>query len=114
MGDTQPVFMRLPTSVAQELDRMTRDTGASKRDVVTRLILGEGLAVGQHEFRPGPDPSVLTAEQTAELLQVSLELVVALASAGELPGRCLGGEWRFSRAAVLQWLSSGERSESAQ
>ena len=30
--------------------------------------------------------------------------VVKLASEGELPGRRIGGEWRFSRSAVLAWL----------
>ena len=28
----------------------------------------------------------------------------ALAEAGELPGRRIGGDWRFPRAALLEWL----------
>jgi excisionase family DNA binding protein len=36
--------------------------------------------------------------------QVEETAVAELAEAGELPGRRLGGEWRFSREAVLAWL----------
>jgi excisionase family DNA binding protein len=31
--------------------------------------------------------------------------VRALAEAGELPGRRVGGDWRFAREAVLRWLA---------
>jgi excisionase family DNA binding protein len=47
----------------------------------------------------------LTAEQLAELLQVDAKTVRALAACGELPGRKLGRNWRFSRRAVLDWLA---------
>jgi hypothetical protein len=33
--------------------------------------------------------------------------VLELARAGELPGRELGGEWRFARVALLGWLGTG-------
>jgi excisionase family DNA binding protein len=36
---------------------------------------------------------------------VTAEDVEALADAGELPGRKVGGEWRFAREAVLRWLA---------
>lgn len=48
---------------------------------------------------------MLTLEQLAELLTLDVETTLALAEAGELPGRKLGEEWRFSRRAVLDWLS---------
>jgi excisionase family DNA binding protein len=47
---------------------------------------------------------VLTLEQLAQLLSLDLESVRALAEAGDLPGRRLAGEWRFSRRAILDWL----------
>jgi excisionase family DNA binding protein len=47
---------------------------------------------------------VLTPAQLADLLQVEEEAVVELAERGDLPGRKLGDEWRFSRTAVLAWL----------
>ena len=49
---------------------------------------------------------MLTLEELAELLSLDVESTRALAERGELPGRKLGEEWRFSRSAVLDWLSS--------
>jgi excisionase family DNA binding protein len=48
---------------------------------------------------------VLTAEQLAQLLQLDVRTVRSLAARGEIPGRKLGREWRFSRRAVLDWLA---------
>ena len=56
-------------------------------------------------FRPAEAPDVLTLEQAAALLQVDAAEVAALAEAGELPGRRIGGDWRFPRAALLEWLA---------
>jgi excisionase family DNA binding protein len=33
--------------------------------------------------------------------------ILELAERGELPGRRIGEAWRFSRAALLQWLAAG-------
>ena len=63
------------------------------------------LAFGRAAVSSEP-PDVLTPEQLADLLQVQLETVLKLAADGELPGRRLGEEWRFSRAAVLAWLGA--------
>ena len=49
---------------------------------------------------------MLTLEQAAALLQVDAAEVAALADAGELPGRRIGGDWRFPRAALLEWLAA--------
>src|SRR5215211_6744239 len=57
-------------------------------------------------FTPSPPPEVLTAGQAAELLQVPEPELLALAKAGSLPGRRIGERWRFSRAALIEWLSS--------
>ena len=51
---------------------------------------------------------MLSAEQAARLLQIDEALVVELAEAGTLPGRKLGDAWRFSRAALVAWLSTSE------
>jgi excisionase family DNA binding protein len=109
MSDSHALFVRLPAPAAEQLERIAHTSGASKREVVTRLILGDELTVGQHDFHPAPsDPAALTPAQAAELLQVDEPLVLELAEAGELPGRRLGSHWRFSRAALLDWLASGE------
>jgi excisionase family DNA binding protein len=66
------------------------------------------MTVGRHVFRPADQPDVLNVKQAAALLQVQEETVTELADAGELPGRKLGGEWRFARRALLTWLAGGE------
>lgn len=47
---------------------------------------------------------VLTLEETAKWLGVKPETVRQQAKAGFLPGRKIGRAWRFSRAALLEWL----------
>jgi excisionase family DNA binding protein len=63
------------------------------------------LVVGHHSFRPAEIPEVLTPAQAAALLQVDEDAVLALAEEGRLPGRRIGDEWRFGRAALVAWLS---------
>jgi len=107
MPDTTPLFVRLPVAAAERLERTAAATGASKREIVTRLITGDDTVVGHHAFRPAEPPDVLTLAQVAELLQVDAPVAAELADGGELPGRRVGGEWRFARAAVLAWLAGG-------
>lgn len=47
---------------------------------------------------------VLNAQQAAEFLGVNPYTVRAKARLGEIPGRKVGREWRFSRTALLEWL----------
>ena len=79
--------------------------------------------VGAYSFQPYDSPSpppeappeVLSAEQAGKLLQIGEAVVREMAEAGKLPGRKLGfgpgAVWRFSRAALVAWLSGPERSE---
>src|SRR3954452_20319719 len=102
----RPLYVRLPREEADRLDRAAVELRTSKRELVTRLVAQklDTLTVGHHEFRPAAADDVLTPAQAAELLQVEEAEVLALAEAGELPGRRIGGEWRFARAALLSWL----------
>ena len=105
----RPLYVRLPEQEADLIDRAATGAGVSKRQVVSQLVQrqlgsdGGGLTVGRLELRPA-DAEVLTLEQAAALLQTTDDAVRELASEGELPGREVGGEWRFSRAAILAWL----------
>jgi excisionase family DNA binding protein len=115
-ADTTALFVRLPRREADLLDRVAFEGRISKRELVTSLVqryLDEdaapsapGLTLGRHHFRPAEAPDVLTIEQAAALLQVDAAEVAALAEAGELPGRRIGGDWRFPRAALLEWLAA--------
>jgi excisionase family DNA binding protein len=51
---------------------------------------------------------IITAEQVASMLQVHVRTVYRLARRGAIPGKKLGGGWRFSRSLILQMLASDE------
>ena len=53
------------------------------------------------------EPEILTPQEAADLLRVSLLTVQRQAKAGRLPGRRVGKEWRFSRSVLLEWIGSG-------
>jgi excisionase family DNA binding protein len=85
-----------------------RRLGAEAPGALPRRVIVEAddppLVVGHHAFRPADPPEVLTPAQAAALLQVDEEAVLALAEDGRLPGRRIGDEWRFGRAALVAWL----------
>jgi excisionase family DNA binding protein len=57
----------------------------------------------------GPSASeVLTLAEAAAYLRVSENDVIGAATTQGLPGRIIGGEWRFAKAAIQQWLSVSE------
>ena len=88
---------------------------AGRRRVLVETLEPDQMVVGHHSFRPrepqqaAAGQEVLRGEQAAELLQVKPATVRRLAEQGELPGRRLEGEWRFSRAALLAWLAQPAR-----
>jgi excisionase family DNA binding protein len=88
------------------LESLRRLTGAAERRRQVTIDLGAPTpVVGHAEFRPAPPAEVLTAAEAAELLAVPEADLVALAERGEAPGRSIGGAWRFSRQALLDWLA---------
>jgi excisionase family DNA binding protein len=88
------------------LRELTGATSTMHRRVTVDLG-ADAPVVGHADFRPLPPAEVLDAAQAAELLAVEEEAIVELAERGELPGRRIGDAWRFSRAALLQWLAAG-------
>jgi excisionase family DNA binding protein len=108
--ESTAVFARVPPDAARKLDRAAAALRLSKREIVASLLstldTQEGeLLLGRAEVsRADPRADVLTPRQLAAFLQVDESTVLELAERGELPGRRLGGEWRFARAAVLAWL----------
>jgi excisionase family DNA binding protein len=135
--DRSGLFVRIPTREAEKLDRAAFELKAPKQDLIAGLVaryvdpsspqcmaeLGEvagggrritveamddTLSVGRASFQPaGELLEVLTLRQAADLLQADVGTVGAMAESGELPGRKVGDEWRFSRQAVLDWLAAG-------
>lgn len=53
---------------------------------------------------------ILTASQAASLLQIHPRTLYKLARKGSIPGRKLGGGWRFSRSEILRMIArDGEK-----
>jgi excisionase family DNA binding protein len=113
----KPLFVRLASVDSERLDAAVLTTGKSKRQLVSEAVrsrLSEGdinldrtsLTVGRIALRE-PAPEVLTLGEAAELLRLSPEQLESAAASGELPGRRIAGEWRFSQSALISWLGSG-------
>lgn len=114
-----PLFVRLRADEAARLDDAARSLRVPKsrlvEEAVSRLLdpreppVGidalRGAPVGRHSFTPVERLEVLTLEQLATLLSLDVAIARGLAEAGEIPGRKLGDDWRFSREAVMAWLA---------
>jgi excisionase family DNA binding protein len=138
--DRTGLFVRIPSTEAEKLDRAAFELKTPKQELVSGLVAryvdpgsptglaslrslcssrrtitvesaDDALVVGQHSFRPNQVPEVMTLADVAQLLQSDEASVEALAEKGELPGRRIGDEWRFARRAVLDWLAVGEGEE---
>src|SRR5690349_14070270 len=114
------LFVRLPAEAVDKLDRAAERLRMRKKDLVAGLVskyvdpdsrrglAALGATFGSYSFQPYEaelPPEVLNAEQAGQLLQIDPTLLVEMAEAGKLPGRKLGDAWRFSRAALVTWLS---------
>ena len=131
------LYVRLPATAVDKLDRAAEVLGVHKKDLVAGLVsryvdpdsqqglsalgslsqprrvtvaLGDpGPTLGSYSFQPYDPPEVMNAEQAGQFLQIDERVVIELAEAGKLPGRKLGTAWRFSRAALVAWLAGPER-----
>ena len=127
--ETTGLFVRIPRSHAERLDRASFELKVPKQELVSGLVeryvdpsprglarlkritvetQDDSLAVGRHSFSPADPDEVLTPAQAADLLQVPEDVVMEMARNGDLPGREMGGEWRFLRRALLDWLAREE------
>ena len=120
------LYVRIPQTQADKLDRAAFELKVSKQDLITGWVedmkiapgftrrrtevveVDDTLSVGRAAFLPGGPPEVLDLAGAADLLQVDPGVVESMAVAGELPGRLLGEDWRFSRAGLLRWLGGEE------
>jgi hypothetical protein len=64
---------------------------------------------GKHE--PVEKPDVLNMEEAAALLRVPVAALRIEVAKGIVPGRVIDGEWRFSKAAILAWLSTPQQQQ---
>jgi excisionase family DNA binding protein len=125
--DKRPLYVRLPSAAAEKLDRAAFELKTTKQNLVAELVeahlplastrrvvvesMDDALTVGHHSFVPAEALDVLTLADAAELLRIDEQTVAKAAERGDLPGRKLGGEWRFARSAVLRWLAGSDEEE---
>jgi excisionase family DNA binding protein len=130
------LYVRLPATAVDKLDRAAEVLGVHKKDLVAGLVskyvdpdtrhglsalgslsqprrvtveLGDtGPTLGSYSFQAYDPPEVMNAEQAGQFLQIEESVVIELAETGRLPGRKLGTAWRFSRAALVAWLAAPE------
>ncbi|MBM3472582.1 MAG: helix-turn-helix domain-containing protein [Armatimonadetes bacterium] len=50
---------------------------------------------------------IMTAQEAAQYLRLGIDTLKRWARAGEVPGRRIGRQWRFSKAALDDWLAQG-------
>jgi hypothetical protein len=102
-----PLYVRLGADQTRRLASAVAASGKSKRqlvdDAVREHLTDEGLVVGRIALREDA-PEVLTAGEAAALLRIDEGPLIDAAAHGEVPGRLIGGEWRFARGALLAWL----------
>jgi excisionase family DNA binding protein len=61
------------------------------------------------ELETPPTECILTLTEAAVFLRVSDKALADIAIAGEVPARRIGGEWRFLRRALVDWLYADAR-----
>jgi excisionase family DNA binding protein len=52
-----------------------------------------------------PRREILTPREAADYLSVHVRTIYRLVKHGEIPGRKVGGSWRFKKDALDEWLS---------
>ena len=129
-----PLYVRLPSNAVDKLHRAAAALGIAKKDLVAGLVTKyvdpdtqRGLTelgtlpnrpmfvrpgsptVGSYTFQPYDVPEIMNAEQAGQFLQIDEKNVIELAEAGKLPGKKLGPVWRFSREALIAWLSGVDK-----
>jgi hypothetical protein len=128
-----PLYVRLPPNAVDKLHRAAVALGIHKKDLVADLVIKyvdpdtqRGLSalamsrrpldtseggpmVGSYSFQPYDPPEIMNAEQAGQFLQIDEKNVIELAEAGKLPGKKLGPVWRFSREALVAWLSTPDK-----
>jgi excisionase family DNA binding protein len=123
--DRRALYVRLPNEAAEKLDRAAFELRVAKQDIVADLVqnhlahvagtrrvvvesLDDSLTVGHHSFTPIEELEVMTVDEAAELLRIEPDQLAKLVESGDVPGRKLGDEWRFTRTALLNWLGNND------
>ena len=69
------------------------------------------VSTERHERRPEPTREILTIEDAADLLGVSIKTFNKVLHSQDMPARKIGREWKFSRRALIEWVGNGRASD---
>ncbi|MDG2150495.1 MAG: helix-turn-helix domain-containing protein [Planctomycetota bacterium] len=58
--------------------------------------------------QPMPDREILNIDGAAALLGVSVKTFSKVLRQGDVPGRKVGREWKFSRQALIDWVGKSK------
>jgi excisionase family DNA binding protein len=104
----QPAGKKTSRKAAKEEEAMPR-TKAKPKPARQPKAQPAAAPAPQPEPQPaaanGPPAEVLTLAEAAAYLRLPETDVIGAVSSQGLPGRLVGGEWRFLKAAIQQWLS---------
>jgi excisionase family DNA binding protein len=56
---------------------------------------------------PGAESNVMTLHDVADYLHCHYSTAIRLATAGEIPSFKLGGNWRFLKSDIDEWIAKG-------
>ena len=57
-------------------------------------------------MRESEPDDVMTVDDVSQYLRLGKSTIYKLAKSGDLPGRKIGGRWRFSQQVLSEWLTS--------
>jgi len=69
------------------------------------LIIASMPPNANPKFGVNPMKEILTPREAAEYLSIHVRTIYRLVKKGEIPGRKVGGSWRFKKDALDEWLS---------
>ncbi len=71
-------------------------------------VAGGTSQLGRYSFHEYAEPEVMTLGEAAAFLRVSEEDLLEEVNATRIPAKQIGRSWRFSRTALVEWLSAGK------
>ena len=57
---------------------------------------------------PNNQKEILNVEEACTLLGISAKTFAKILRKGDIPGRKIGREWKFSRKALIDWVGSAQ------
>lgn len=106
------LFVRLPQMTSQALEDFTKLSGRTKQAVVVELVEIGLDAKSTPTEKPEPaseEIQILDLDELSTLLRISVEELKSRLFEGDIPGRCISGNWRFSKQAVMRWMEGADR-----